>query len=116
MSTSIIRLLGEEYDLKSACGKATASITITNDQISDVVVENIGAEYTRPSGQLPVAVPHEGKYIIITKYEPCESIQARLLTKYNLKKAKLVDAELVEQAEREHARRSIPRKNFNRAR
>lgn len=114
MSTSIIRFLGEEYDLKSACGKASAIITVPSDQISEVTVEHIGSEPTERQGQLPVVVPHEGKYIFITKYEPSENVKAKLLTKYNLKKAKLVDQSLVEQAEREHARRVTPRKTFSR--
>ena len=102
---NIVKFNGEEYDLKAARGKAVPVVTITQEQISDIEVEIIG-EYQLRDDEMPIVVPHEGQYVFFTGRPAVDQkeIKAKLLTKYNLKKAKLNDVEVVERAEQEHAR------------
>lgn len=102
---NIVKFNGEEYDLKAARGKAVPVITVTQEQISDIEVEIIG-EYQLRDDEMPIVVPHEGQYVFFTGRPAVDQkeIKAKLLTKYNLKKAKLNDVEVVERAEQEHAK------------
>ena len=102
---NIVKFNGEEYDLKAARGKAVPVVTITQEQISDIEVEIIG-EYQLRDDEMPIVVPHEGQYVFFTGRPAVDQkeIKAKLLTKYNLKKAKLNDVEVVERAEQEHAK------------
>ena len=102
---NIVKFNGEEYDLKAARGKAVPVVTITQEQISDIEVEIIG-EYQLRDDEMPIVVPHEGQYVFFTGRPAGDQkeIKAKLLTKYNLKKAKLNDVEVVERAEQEHAK------------
>lgn len=102
---NIVKFNGEEYDLKAARGKAVPVVTITQEQISDIEVEIIG-EYQLRDDEMPIVVPHEGQYVFFTGRPTVDQkeIKAKLLTKYNLKKAKLNDVEVVERAEQEHAK------------
>ena len=65
-----------------------------------------------------VVVPHEGQYVFITgrPKQIDKEMKVKLLTKYNLKKAELNDAEVVEAAERqaEKAKHSVEAKTFSR--
>ena len=102
---NIVKFNGEEYDLKAARGKAVPVVTITQEQISDIEVEIIG-EYQLRDDEMPIVVPHEGQYVFFTGRPAVDQkeIKAKLLTKYNLKKAKLNDVEVVERGEQEHAK------------
>ena len=102
---NIVKFNGKEYDLKAARSKAIPVITVTQEQISDIEVEIIG-EYQLRDDEMPIVVPHEGQYVFFTGRPAVDQkeIKAKLLTKYNLKKAKLNDVEVVERAEQEHAK------------
>ena len=102
---NIVKFNGKEYDLKAARNKAIPVITVTQEQISDLDVEIIG-QYESREDEMYVVVPHEGQYVFITgrPKQIEKEMKVKLLTKYNLKKAELNDAEVVERAEKEHAR------------
>lgn len=114
---NIVKFNGKEYDLKTARGKAVPVITVTQEQISEVDVEIIG-QYEFREDEMHVVVPHEGQYVFITgrPKQIEKEMKVKLLTKYNLKKAELNDAEVVEAAERqaEKAKLSGEAKNFSR--
>ena len=114
---NIVKFNGKEYDLKAARNKAVPVITVTQEQISEVDVEIIG-QYESREDEMHVVVPHEGQYVFITgrPKQIEKEMKVKLLTKYNLKKAELNDAEVVEAAERqaEKTRHSVEAKTFSR--
>ena len=114
---NIVKFNGKEYDLKAARSKAIPVITVTKEQISDLDVEIIG-QYESREDEMHVVVPHEGRYVFITgrPKQIDKEMKVKLLTKYNLKKAELNDAEVVEAAERqaEKTKHSVEAKTFSR--
>lgn len=114
---NIVKFNGKEYDLKAARNKAVPVIIVAQEQISEVDVEIVG-QYESREDEMHVVVPHEGQYVFITgrPKQIEKEMKVKLLTKYNLKKAELNDAEVVEAAERqaEKAKHLVEAKTFSR--